>query len=213
MSESKRFEIIGGKVVAQRDAAAATAFRCTMCKLREKQVADVRMELHDRDKKIQSLKEELTRVQNARAEKREAYSSVDMERRTTRESISRMARSLLVFVRYVRVVLWTLKTLRDHPPGGFCVACEQPDGAHDAHCAIAKLFDEPARVIADHHGVQIDERELPIPEELRSSEIEPMIEKPWGLYSDLKKDCHEGGCTGHPLKGKLFCAQHMPRGY
>lgn len=213
MSEQKRFEIIGGKVVAQRDVSAATAFRCTMCKLREQQVADIRKELHDRDKKILSLKEELTRVQNARAEKREAYSSVDLERRTTRESISRMAKSLLMFVRYVRVVLWTLKTLRDHPPGGFCVACEQPDGTHDAHCAIAKLFDEPARVIADHHGIQIDERDLPIPEDLRSSAVEPMIEKPWALYSDLTKDCREPGCTGHPLRGKLFCAQHMPRGY
>jgi len=217
MSEAKRFEIIGGKVVAHRDAAAASAFRCTMCKIREKQVADAKEEVRQQEKKIGALKEELYRIQNAQAHKREAYSSVDAERKNEREAISVFAKTLALYLKYVRVILWTLKTLRDHPPGGFCVACEKADGEHDPHCMIAKLFDEPARVIAEHRDVQINERDLAIPDALHVQDVEFMVEKPWAMFRDMTKMCRGGDrdhpCPYNPIKGKLFCPTHMPKGY
>ena len=217
MSDVKKFEIVGGKVVrsAQPNGVAlvSSSFKCTMCKIREEQGVQQKEEVRQLNKKIQSLREELTRVQNARSEKREAYSAVDVERRITKECISRFMRSLFMYLKYVRIVIWTLKVLRDHPPGGFCVACEQADGAHDAHCLIARLFDQPGQVILEHKDVKINERDLPIPEELRLDEIEPMIDQPWGMYCDLKKQCHDHTCGLPPLKGKLYCVNHMPKGY
>jgi len=215
MSEAKKFEIIGGKVVrsAQPNGTPLTAMgRCTYCKIKDGQVAEAKDALFQANKKIGDLKEELTKVQNARAEKKEAYSVVDIQRSLTNAGITKLVRTLVLYLRYVRIVLWTLKVLRDHPPGGFCVACEQPDGAHDQHCLIAKLFDDPGQVILEHKDVKIDERDLPIPEELRIEEVEPLIDRPWGIACDMKKECREFPCGRPPLKGKLWCFVHMPKG-
>lgn len=216
MDNAKRFEVIGGKVRpagASADPMVSSSFRCTMCKIREKQVEDLRQEIRDRDKKIRSLADELARVQNSQSVKREMYGSIDLERRVMRECIIKLARTLTIFMKYIRIVLWTLKTLKDHPPGGFCVACDQPDGAHDAHCMIAKLFDDPIKLIEEHKGVKIIERDLPIPLDLHVENVEPMIDRPWALYQDITKQCRDGECGQPPLKGKLFCWQHCPKGY
>lgn len=200
------------RIIGRAIPGGANQGRCTMCELRKQQADQANEALREANKKIGSLKEELTRVQASRTrqDSSRAQHEAEVVYRARKLRFMTHARVMLLFMRYIRVVLSMLKAIHDHPQGGVCMFCDGEDGKHEARCALERMLADPAKLVLEQADVEINEEALPIPGELRVDALKKLVDTPWELDKDPTRECSYRGCSSWVVPGHPYCAAHLP---